>query len=321
MKLVYTCLLTITTCLLTLSINLAQAKTLPDSTTTLNYVTSGSTQLEQASSFPSVCEVTPSRLTSTAVTGTSAELTWWKMADNVQFEIQWRALASNDSCSNKATSTEPWTTVSNITGIRYTLTGLNLNRCYQWRIRTLLCQTSKFSEIMLFRTTPCDPVTILGYASGVSQALVGNSINGWNVPVKGGGPITYQWYKDGTAPENKLVGMTTEWVIIPNKQFSDAGVYNCLVSNGCSSAFSAGLHMYVFSCYEGTVTVRDGSWDDPGIWSCGMVPYRFDTVSIRHSVSVPANYTGYVRKLNYSAGSKLTVPSTSKIEVGEYFVY
>lgn len=67
--------------------------------------------------------------------------------------------------------------------------------------------------------------------------------------------------------------------------------------------------------------MRDGSWDDPGIWSCGMVPYRFDDVYIGHSVSVPANYIGYAQKLNYSAGSRLIVSPTSKVEVGQFFPF
>lgn len=301
MKVVYTCLLTIATCLFILS-----------------------TSLVQASSFPTLCEQTPTRLSSTAVTGTSAQLTWVPIRDSVQFEIQWRALTGADSCANNVNSSAPWITVSNLRGSQYNLTGLSPNTCYQWRIR-IFCQTSKFSDIMLFSTNPCNPV-VIRQAIGSGGFIVLGGSPGWDIGARGDGPIHYQWYKDGTAPENKLVGQSGVFtsqstaITLPNVQFSDAGIYACLISNGCSSGFTNDFYIRVVSCSasysEGTKTLRDGSWNDPGIWSCGVVPYRFDPVQVHHSVTVPANYTGYAGSLGYSTGGKLIIPATSKIELG-----
>ncbi|QKZ12241.1 LamG domain-containing protein [Spirosoma sp. KUDC1026] len=61
------------------------------------------------------------------------------------------------------------------------------------------------------------------------------------------------------------------------------------------------------------VSLRNGSWNDPTVWSCGCVPTATDAVQVRHEITVPAAfhanalrvYIDKAARLTYGAGGRL----------------
>ena len=76
------------------------------------------------------------------------------------------------------------------------------------------------------------PVQI-NYQSGDSSRCEGESVS-MAVQASGTAPITYQWYKSGTSMSNQ----TSSSFNLSNLDVSDAGYYQCVVSNMCNSVSS-----------------------------------------------------------------------------------
>ncbi|GAB3991133.1 hypothetical protein GCM10028807_20460 [Spirosoma daeguense] len=273
--------------------------------------------------FTTACGPAPTGLSTDPIQGTSAQLNWDNLGSGVQYEVQWRANATNATtgdggCINNTTSAgNPWSTVSNLSTNNYNLTGLNLSSCYQWRVR-VLCEGSTFSNILAFRTTNCAPAIITQQPPTSATFVVGSTASASVVAT--GSSLMYQWYKDGTSPGNIVAGQTSAVLSLPNVQFGQAGTYYCVVSNGCnSSTVSNGFTLVVATssgCAGGFYTVQDGPWNTPATWSCGAVPTSADAVDIRHIVNVPASYTGLSQKITYSNGGKIVIATTGKVRVG-----
>ncbi|MBD2700829.1 fibronectin type III domain-containing protein [Spirosoma sp. BT702] len=272
--------------------------------------------------FTTACGQSPGGLSTNPIAGTSAQLNWNNLGSGVQYEVQWRANLSNaitgdGGCMNNTTSTEnPWTTISNISTNNVTLTGLNISTCYQWKVK-VLCTGSNFSDPVVFRTTDCIPVAI-AQQPATSATVVAGSTATASVSATGSS-LTYQWYKDGTAPGNIVAGQTSATLTLSNVQFSQAGTYYVQVSNGCSSTISTGFTLVVTTsagCVGGFFTVQNGAWNTPATWSCGSVPTSADAVEIRHIVNVPESYTGLSQKITYTNGGKIVIANTGKVRVG-----
>ena len=58
------------------------------------------------------------------------------------------------------------------------------------------------------------------------------------------------------------------------------------------------------------VTVKNGQWTDPTVWSVGRVPAAGDDVTVQHIVVIPANTTATIRRLIYGSGGKIQYGGT-----------
>ncbi|GAB3690240.1 hypothetical protein GCM10027592_07370 [Spirosoma flavus] len=68
---------------------------------------------------------------------------------------------------------------------------------------------------------------------------------------------------------------------------------------------------------NGAITsVKAGSWDDPAVWSCGVVPGPTDVVQLNHVVSLPASYVAQIKTLRYGTGGKLTYQIGARLRLG-----
>ncbi len=56
-----------------------------------------------------------------------------------------------------------------------------------------------------------------------------------------------------------------------------------------------------------TSTLKAGLWNDPTVWSGGLVPTTTDVVAIGHAVSLPASYTANVHQVRYTTGGRLNI--------------
>lgn len=91
---------------------------------------------------------------------------------------------------------------------------------------------------------------------------------------------------------------------------SDAEVRVLYQATNCQTDFT--LYPITAQPY---VSLKNGNWNDPTIWSCGCIPTASDAVQVRHIVTVPSAYQAnalrvYVNgaaKLSYGLGGKLVL--------------
>ncbi|WP_460948274.1 hypothetical protein [Spirosoma daeguense] len=53
-------------------------------------------------------------------------------------------------------------------------------------------------------------------------------------------------------------------------------------------------------------SLKAGSWNDPTVWACNVVPVSTDIVQLKHVVTLPASATAQIRMLRNSATGKVT---------------
>lgn len=60
-------------------------------------------------------------------------------------------------------------------------------------------------------------------------------------------------------------------------------------------------------------TVRNGSWNDPSVWSCGRVPIAGEAVTVQHVIAIPAavlpNPAAQAQRISIAAGGQLVYAS------------
>ena len=112
--------------------------------------------------------------------------------------------------------------------------------------RTSSTYNGTLTYMAVYRTPIC-PQTLT--ISGETDYVPGDKIELTASLAKGNGAITYQWYKGGTANENKLTGKTNAKLEIEDCVAGDAGDYYCIASKeDCSDAVNAAAY---------TITVND----------------------------------------------------------------
>ncbi|MCY7357853.1 MAG: hypothetical protein LH609_10365, partial [Rudanella sp.] len=52
-------------------------------------------------------------------------------------------------------------------------------------------------------------------------------------------------------------------------------------------------------------TVKDGNWNDPTVWNVNRLPQLGDRARLKHTVTIPASYLGFVTALLYDPASRL----------------
>lgn len=83
----------------------------------------------------------PTLLSAQTLTSTSVKLTWNDSGENVAYELRWRQTGSST-----------WNTVSGISSLSYSLTGLNSSTGYEWQVRSLCSGGSDFQVTATFST-------------------------------------------------------------------------------------------------------------------------------------------------------------------------
>lgn len=81
--------------------------------------------------------------------------------------------------------------------------------------------------------------------------------------------------------------------------------------NNCVSPASTTIT--IFSC--AMYTTKIGNWNDPSVWSENRVPGPTDTVTINHTVTLPGNYMGQVRRIAYTTVGRLLFGASSRLNV------
>ncbi|MBD2705305.1 hypothetical protein IC229_32100 [Spirosoma sp. BT702] len=68
---------------------------------------------------------------------------------------------------------------------------------------------------------------------------------------------------------------------------------------------------------QGLVTsLKAGSWNDPTVWACNVVPMTSDIVQLNHVVTLPSSYTAQIQTLRNSNTGKVTYQNGAKLRLG-----
>ncbi|MGA9657555.1 MAG: hypothetical protein WBQ60_00440 [Asticcacaulis sp.] len=96
---------------------------------------------------------------------------------------------------------------------------------------------------------------------------------------------------------------------------STAGVYSVTVSTsvfgspaGMATLFVGGSEIY---------TLRNGSWNDPTVWSCGAVPVVGQRVQVGHLIDIPVSYQAAARSVRYTAGGSVRFGQQGRLMLAE----
>ncbi|WP_019989645.1 LamG-like jellyroll fold domain-containing protein [Rudanella lutea] len=178
----------------------------------------------------------------------------------------------------------------------------------------------------LIATTPTNAAT--GVSPTTSLTLVFDQS-----VTKGTGNLLLVRTSDNTTVEtiavssSQVSGTATTWVITPAQPLlvntgyalrADVGTF----SNSSGGQFTGLLTNAPFSFTTGSggtgmFSTKNGLWSDPATWLEGRVPTATDTVTITHTVTVSANYTGNALRLIINPPGKVIYISNGKLRLGE----
>lgn len=97
---------------------------------------------------------------------------------------------------------------------------------------------------------------------------------------------------------------------------SIAGAYSVRgTTNGCSATAGATVVVQAAPCTVHT-TVKVGSWNDPTVWSCGIVPPATAEVVVNHAIDLPASYQARALLVRYGLGGTLYCNTGSRLQLG-----
>ena len=85
---------------------------------------------------------------------------------------------------------------------------------------------------------------------------------------------------------------------------STAGVYSVTISTSIFGSPPGSASISTGGLGE-TFTLRDGSWSDPAVWSCGTVPTAGQSARIGHLIDVPDNYQATAGSVLYNSGGSI----------------
>ncbi len=71
------------------------------------------------------------------------------------------------------------------------------------------------------------------------------------------------------------------------------------------------------SGYNGLVSVANGNWQDPAVWSCGRVPALTDIATLRHTITITAGSTSQARRIWYDGAAKLVYEDAGTVRLGQ----
>ena len=128
------------------------------------------------------------------------------------------------------------------------------------------------------------------------------------VAINPSGPLTY------TCPLRVCIGIrpTQGTLIQPfNGAIDDVRVYRGVLSDAevrvlyqatnCQTDFT--LNPITAQPF---VSLRDGNWNDPTVWSCGCIPTATDAVQVRHVITVSSSYQANALRVYVNGAAQLT---------------
>ena len=265
-----------------------------------------STYAGPSSFTTTACSNLATGLTATGTTFSAANLTWTGPSFG-NYALQYRVAG-----------TTPWTTVSGIMSKPYTLTGLTASTVYEAQLASVCSGSATVYGLTASFTT----ATCTNAASSLTALTIGSTTAtlGWNSPPGVGSSLQYRVGSSGSW--QTVAGVVTAPYVLTNLTFGTA--YQFQVASVCGAG-----QLSAYSTVPGSFTtvdpnacttmqtVKDGSWNDPTVWSCNRVPLVTDAIQLKHQVTVPNGYLAYSLSVSFDVGSKLIYGAASRLQLSQ----
>ncbi len=219
-----------------------------------------STPLNFTTTATSTCNL-PSGLAAGSVTTTSAALSWAAVIGATGYNLQWK--------TNTATT---WTTVSNLIGTTYNLTGLTAGTTYNFQLQTI-CSSSSSSAY----TTPVNFTTTATITCNIPSGLAAGSVTttsaalSW-ATVAGATGYNLQWKTNAATTwttVNNLTGTTYSLTGL-----SASTTYNFKVQTICSATSTS-----AYATAVNFTTLTASVCNAPSGLIAGSITYNSATLS------------------------------------------
>lgn len=235
---------------------------------------------------------------------TSVLITWSRLGSATATVVQWRPVSSTD-----------WPNSLTTTFSGASLTGLSPNSVYEWRLQSVCSQTatSIFTAPQSVTTVGClPPIGLREYFfNATSVQLSANWQTGDRLLVNWRQQGSTTWNSSGTLtsasyyPQNLSPSTGYEWQI------------QTICSDGSVSYFSPVRSFTTLALCSGFVTLKEGNWNDPSVWSCGWVPTQGEQAILRHRITLPHSIglSGSIRKISFEQNGTLIMSNGSRIRM------
>jgi trimeric autotransporter adhesin len=231
----------------------------------------------------------------------SANLYWTNpLSETSNTEIQWRQQGSLGWQSAQ----------TDISG--YLLNDLAPGVTYEWRVRHI-CTPSETSDFVkgqnIVLSCPYSNPIISQKTPGQVQVLW-QGYQGVTYRVRWRAFGTATWLSSPPISATNTASLTYQPIgLTPNY------LYEIVILPDCSSSSSSVIILTLPDCSE-LYTVRDGSWAEPSVWSCGRLPTTADAVRLNHVIVIPAQFKAEALQINDSLGSRLQFNLGAGLRVG-----
>ena len=84
---------------------------------------------------------------------------------------------------------------------------------------------------------------------------------------------------------------------------------------GCSATAAVGVVIQTVPCTV-YATIKAGNWNDPTVWSCGIVPPTMSVVEINHVIELPVGYQAQALLVRYGLTGSLHCNAGSRLQLG-----
>lgn len=232
------------------------------------------------SSFTTYCYPVGS-LQVSMITSQSARLSWFTNFDRTPVTVQWRVMGVT-----------AWSSVSSVTAGTYSLTGLQANTLYEWRIQTPCSEnTSQTTYLSNFRTVcqmPTGP-EVLYVASGAATVRWSGVGPAYAIRYRAVGEAGWTSITNVTSTTYSLTGLQTgttyEWAVATVCESTGSTIYTSALRFTASCSQPENLDVYTSSPNRAQLT-----WS--GLESSYLLQYRPLGTSVW--ISVPAITSPYI---------------------------
>ncbi|QJW90041.1 hypothetical protein HNV11_11985 [Spirosoma taeanense] len=175
------------------------------------------------SQFTTQCRQ-PSGLTTDLVAAHSARLNWnsdYSASPEILYDLQWQAVGDAN-----------WTTVSGLTSVSYSLSGLTNGRSYQWRVRSRCsaADNPNYTAPVTFNTLCANTASLLNVTSVMPSAA---SLSWYTTDFSAKEPYVLQWRSTGATTWNSVSPVTSPYSLTG---LSNNTTYEWQIANGCTES-------------------------------------------------------------------------------------
>jgi hypothetical protein len=197
------------------------------------------------------------------------------------------------------------TAVSNANSLTYNITNADTSDAGIYYCKgTNTCGSDSTNQSVL---TVNEKPQIISQSS--SQTICENQSFSLGVTASGTGPLTYQWYKDGSA----ISGATNNIYTVSSVSTSDAATYVCKVSNSCVSTPVASTGIVVTVKTAPSITSQTGTID---ICSGSAAPF---SVTATGTATLTYQWYNASGSISSATNNSYTISSASTSDAGNYY--